>query len=46
VSASSFSASHNKRDDDVRKKKFLNVAAYPEFTFRAGGSPRPRTAGP
>jgi polyisoprenoid-binding protein YceI len=36
VSASSFSTGNKKRDGDVRKKKFLNVAAYPEFTFRAG----------
>jgi DDE superfamily endonuclease/YceI-like domain len=36
VSVSSFSPGNKKRDDDARKKKFLNVAAHPEFTFRAG----------
>ena len=36
VSASSFSTGNKKRNDDARKKKFLNVAAHPEFTFRAG----------
>jgi polyisoprenoid-binding protein YceI len=36
VSASSFSTGNKRRDDDVRKKKFLNVAAHPKFTFRAG----------
>jgi polyisoprenoid-binding protein YceI len=35
VSASSFSTGHKKRDTDVRKGKFLNVAAYPAFAFRA-----------
>ncbi len=36
ISASSFSTGQKKRDEDVKKKKFLNAATYPEFTFRAG----------
>lgn len=36
MSASSFSTGNTKRDTNVRSRKFLNVAAYPEFAFRAG----------
>jgi polyisoprenoid-binding protein YceI len=36
ISASSFSTSNKKRDDDVRSKKFLNVDAHPEFVFHTG----------
>lgn len=36
VDATSFASGHKKRDSDVHKK-FLQVEAHPEFTFRAAG---------
>jgi len=35
VNTSSFDTGNDKRDGDVRSAKFLHVAEYPEFTFRA-----------
>jgi polyisoprenoid-binding protein YceI len=36
VSARSFSTGTKGRDDYIRKAKLLNVAVYPEITYRAG----------
>lgn len=45
IDAASFSSNSAKRDKDVRSATLLDVATFPDITFRAGAAPRAATGG-